>query len=87
MNVNQCMLIDHACLCSKPFVLHCRKFGDPRLVLDVAYNLVYSWHFYSSDADCYLFLHMLMGKLATNPRILHACSSPTVVAHLCLEEP
>ena len=63
------MLIDYACLQDHsvfyPILLHCRKFGDPRLVLDVAYNLVYSWHVYSSDADCYLFLHMLMGKIAT----------------------
>lgn len=41
----------------------CRKYGDPRIILDTAYNLVYSWHSFSWDADCYMFLKMLMGAL------------------------
>ena len=41
--------------------LVCRKYGDPRIVLEVAYNLIYSWHRFCCDADCCLFLKMLMG--------------------------
>lgn len=41
----------------------CRKYADPRIIMDMAYNLTYSWHKYSWDADCYLFIKMLMGAL------------------------
>ena len=44
-------------------VIICRKYGDPRMILEVGYNLTYSWHKYSCDADCCLFLKMLMGML------------------------
>ena len=44
-------------------VLLCRKYGDPRMILEVGYNLTYSWHKYSCDADCCLVLKMLMGML------------------------
>ncbi|KAL0046820.1 hypothetical protein WJX82_010732 [Trebouxia sp. C0006] len=40
-----------------------RKYGDPRMVLEVGYNLTYSWHKYSSDADCCLVLKVLMGNV------------------------
>ncbi|KAL0022336.1 hypothetical protein WJX77_001433 [Trebouxia sp. C0004] len=40
-----------------------RKYGDPRMVLEVGYNLTYSWHKYSCDADCCLVLKMLMGDI------------------------
>ncbi len=33
------------------------------MVLEVGYNLTYSWHKYSSDADCCLVLKVLMGML------------------------
>ena len=54
---------------------HCvciRKYADPRIILEMAYNLTYSWHRYSRDADCFLFIKMLMGALLvilakTNP--------------------
>ena len=39
----------------------CRKYGDPRIVLDLAYNLTYSWHKFSWDADCAVFINMLKG--------------------------
>lgn len=44
-------------------VIICRKYGDPRMILEVGYNLTYSWHKYSFDADCCLVLKMLMGML------------------------
>ena len=41
----------------------CRKYGDPRIVADAGYNLVYALHRFDYDADCDLFLKMVTGKL------------------------
>ena len=43
------------CVCTMRLALPCRKYGDPRIRLEMAYNLTYSWHKYSWDADCCLF--------------------------------
>lgn len=54
-------------------VIICRKYGDPRMILEVGYNLTYSWHKYSCDADCCLVLKMLMGKLPPSKAIPVVC--------------
>ena len=57
-----CSLATYAYEASIDLML-CRKYGDPRMILEVGYNLTYSWHKYSCDADCCLVLKMLMGML------------------------
>ena len=50
-------------MADKPHCVCVRKYADPRIILEMAYNLTYSWHKYSRDADCFLFIQMLMGVL------------------------
>ena len=44
------------------FGLRCRRFGDPRLVLDTGYNLMWALHTHSYDADCAIFLKVVQGE-------------------------
>ena len=40
----------------------CRKFGDPRLVFDTGYNLMWTLHCHNYDADCAAFLKVVMSE-------------------------
>lgn len=40
----------------------CRKFGDPRLVFDAGYNLMWTLHCHNYDADCAAFLKVVVGE-------------------------
>ena len=40
----------------------CRRFGDPRLVFDAGYNLMWTLHCHEYDADCAAFLKVVMSE-------------------------
>ena len=44
----------------------CRKFGDPRLVFDTGYNLMWTLHCHNYDADCAAFLKVVMSECTDN---------------------
>ena len=54
------------------------------MILEVGYNLTYSWHKYSCDADCCLVLKMLMGMLPPSTatavvlRSVSSCTSENI---------